>query len=56
MGQCCSSNKINSKQVNNKLRDQKIDEQLKRDRQKMSNEAKLLLLGEIFLYSLYYVC
>lgn len=49
MGQCCSSSETNSEQVINKLRDQEIDEQLKRDRQKMSNEVKLLLLGEISL-------
>lgn len=47
MGQCCSSSETNSEQAINKLRDQEIDEQLKRDRQKMSNEVKLLLLGEI---------
>lgn len=49
MGQCCSSSEINSEQAINKLRDQEIDERLKRDRQKMSNEAKLLLLGEASL-------
>ncbi|KAL7313182.1 guanine nucleotide-binding protein subunit alpha [Mucor circinelloides] len=45
MGQCCSSRETNSEQAIKKLRDQEIDEQLKKDRQKMSNEVKLLLLG-----------
>lgn len=45
MGQCCSSSEINNEQAIKKLRDQEIDEQLKKDRQKMSNQVKLLLLG-----------
>lgn len=40
---CCSSVQVNDDI--GKLRDQKIDEQIKKDRQKMSNEVKLLLLG-----------
>lgn len=50
MGQCCSSRETNSEQAIKKLRDQEIDEQLKKDRQKMSNEVKLLLLGMCVLY------
>jgi len=50
MGQCCSSRETNSEQAIKKLRDQEIDEQLKKDRQKMSNEVKLLLLGMCVQY------
>ncbi|KAL9551676.1 hypothetical protein MBANPS3_004151 [Mucor bainieri] len=45
MGQCCSSsNDVNSERAVRK-RDQQIDEQLKKDRQQMGKEVKLLLLG-----------
>ncbi|CEP17835.1 hypothetical protein [Parasitella parasitica] len=45
MGQCCSSNEINSERTINKLRDQEIEKQLKKDRDNMNSEVKLLLLG-----------
>lgn len=40
---CCASTHV--KDDEGKRRDQEIDEQIKKDRQKMSNEVKLLLLG-----------
>jgi guanine nucleotide-binding protein subunit alpha len=44
---CCTSSEIGSEEAIHKLRDQEIDELLKKDRQKMSNEIKLLLLGNV---------
>lgn len=40
---CCTSVQVNNNV--GKARDQEIEEQIKKDRQKMSNEVKLLLLG-----------
>lgn len=49
MGCCASSeDKINIR----KQKDQEIDEQIKKDRQKMGNEVKLLLLGRNYFYYL----
>ncbi|KAI8886602.1 guanine nucleotide binding protein, alpha subunit [Backusella circina FSU 941] len=41
---CCSSVEASHQDLG-KLRDQEIDEQIKKDRHKMGNEVKLLLLG-----------
>jgi hypothetical protein len=44
---CCNSSEVNSEKAILKLRDQEIEEQLKKDRQKMAREVKLLLLGNV---------
>lgn len=48
---CCASNEIIDEKSIQKLRDQEIDEQLKKDRERMSNEVKLLLLGNVYVNS-----
>jgi guanine nucleotide-binding protein subunit alpha len=42
---CCSSIEASHHPVG-QLRDQEIDEQLKKDRHKLSHQVKLLLLGK----------
>jgi guanine nucleotide-binding protein subunit alpha len=51
---CCHSKRIvgDEKQFL-KIRDQEIEEQIKKDRQKMNREVKLLLLGKN--YSLFFL-